>query len=275
MKKSIEKIKLILRRLYIRLFRESYKKRIYESIQNTSLSDLRGNKILEPELLLLDQFLSEGDIVFDIGANIGHYTYQFEKIVGSQNVYAFEPIPALFDRLKKLFSKVNIFQIAFSDINQITRFKIPIINSHVFETRGKLDIGLVEPGEEKALIIDVKCEKLDDFVADKKLANINFIKIDVEGHELSVLRGAERAIIKFQPTILVEIEQRHHEFSINEIFEYIEKMGYRIDYFDLSIGKFLSREKFDVNVLQQYSYIKTNRYINNFWCIPLNQNRLS
>ncbi|MGH2645928.1 MAG: FkbM family methyltransferase, partial [Ginsengibacter sp.] len=96
----------------------------------------------------------------------------------------------------------------------------------------------------------------------------DFIKIDVEGHELKVLHGADRSIRQFMPIMLIEIEQRHHTFSINKIFEHIRSLDYTIQFYDLSSLELKPLSEFNVDLDQDYNKIKTSNYINNFWCFP-------
>ena len=74
---------------------------------------------------------------------------------------------------------------------------------------------------------EVKSKKLDSFSFSNK---ISFIKVDVEGHELAVIRGAENTIKKNKPILLVEIEERHSQKKVSETLDYINSLGY-ISYF--------------------------------------------
>ena len=112
--------------------------------------------------------------------------------------------------------------------------------------------------------------RLDDFVTKQKINKIDFIKIDVEGNELNVIYGATNSIKKFKPIILIEIEQRVHDFNINKIFDYILELGYKIKFYDLSNLTFKSLVHFSVKEHQNYNNIKSIKYINNFFCFPKN-----
>lgn len=245
-----------------------YKKIKFRKLAKIQLEQLQHNRLYEPELVLLKNFIKKGNIVFDVGANAGEYTYALERLAGAGNVYSFEPITSLFKELKKLFPKVNLHRIALSDKNEIHQFKIPIIAGSKFETRGKLDIDYIEPGEFSSELIEVECKTLDLFVEENNMKQLDFIKIDVEGHELKVLHGADESIKRFRPMMLIEIEQRHHNFSINKIFEYIESLNYKIQFYNLSSLQFENRNQFNTNFAQDYDKIKTSNYINNFWCFP-------
>ena len=261
-----KKIKLIIKKVVIYFFNSIYKQRTFKRINNTSLDELQDNRLFEPELLLLDKFISKGDVVFDIGANIGEYTFVFEKLTGAENVYSFEPILKLFSNLKKVFLKVNVFEIALTKKNVVSsEFKIPKIGNSKYDTRGKLDLNIVEPGETNYNLVKVSCDSIDNFVKNNELKRIHFIKIDVEGHEFDVIKGGKNAIEKFRPVLLVEIEQRHHDFSINKIFNYLSPYYSKIEYFDLRLKRFKSIKEFNVLEMQDYSNIKTKNYVNNFW----------
>ena len=67
----------------------------FRHIDQTPLRALSGSKLFEPELKLLPLFISKPGAVFDVGANIGEYTYVLGKTVGLENVYAIEPVPRL------------------------------------------------------------------------------------------------------------------------------------------------------------------------------------
>lgn len=246
-----------------------YKRIIYRDIDNTKLESLLLNRKIEPDILLLNRYIKKDQVCFDIGANVGSYTYQFEKLVGPENVFSFEPIPSLYSNLSQIFKKVHCYNCALSDKEETVLLKIPIINGQKYYTRAKLDRVLEEPDETGSEDVSIATETLDNFVRKNKIAAVHFVKIDVEGHEFSVLRGGEGVFSMFKPILLVEIEQRHHAFSINQIFEFIKKMGYEIKYFNLEKNDFLGLDSFSVETDQDYEKIKTQDYINNFWCFPI------
>ena len=113
----------------------------------------------------------------------------------------------------------------------------------------------------------MKCETLDSFVKNYNLNKIDFIKIDVEGHELNVLEGAVTTLKKFKPSMLIEIEQRHHNKNIDHIFSFISSFGYEISYYNLEKLRFEQLNNFDIEENQSVENIKTSKYINNFFCI--------
>ena len=70
--------------------------------------------------------------------------------------------------------------------------------------------------------VNVRMEKLDNI----QIKNIGFIKIDVEGHELEVIKGAKETINKYNPILLVEIEKRHSKRPVKETINFINNLGY-------------------------------------------------
>jgi len=254
--------------ILISLFTKYYKSKKFQKIHSTKLESIKNKKGLEPELLLLDNFIKRGDVCFDIGANKGYYTYKFEQLTESRNIYTFEPILSNYKFLKKMFQKCNVFNFALSNKNCISQFKIPIVNKKLLHTRGKLNFKIIEENETGFETINVKCRTLDSFILKQNIKKINLIKIDVEGNELNVINGAIETIKKFKPTILIEIEQRVHDFDINKIFNFIINLGYQIDFYDLKKMEFQPIEKFSVPKHQNNDKIKSSEYINNFFCIP-------
>jgi len=251
------------------LFPKYYKSKKFKRIHSLQLETIKNKKSIEPELLLLDNFIKMDDVCIDVGGNKGYYTYKFEQLTQSSNIYTFEPILANYKFLKKLFHQCHIFNYALSNKNCISKFKIPIVNNKLLHTRGKLDFKIIEENETDFQTVNVECITLDSFVNTRNIKKIDFMKVDVEGNELNVIHGATESIKKFKPTILIEIEQRVHDFDINKIFNYILELGYEINFYDLENLELKSINNFSISEHQNYNNIKTIKYINNFFCIPI------
>jgi hypothetical protein len=124
-----------------------------------------------------------------------------------------------------------------------------------------LNTSYKEKGEEKSHTEKVEVIKLDDWVK-KAFTKLDFIKIDVEGNEMKTLNGAKETIQKFQPTLMVEMEQRHHSTPIwNEIAE-VASWGFDV--------KYLNRKNFTLEELTEEVLLKNStneknktEYINN------------
>ncbi len=208
-----------------------YKQRFFKKQNQLSRENIIDRKV-EPELLWLTEFLPKDAVFMDVGANVGHFVYQLEYHLFPQNIYAFEPNKSLNRRLKRLFPKINLFSVALSDENTIAEFKIPVLKGEQVNSRGTLQTDFREENEEKTIIQKVKVVKLDDFEPLKILQKLDFIKIDVEGNEMKTLRGAKETILKFKPTLMVEMEQRHHAMPLWELISDVEHWGYAAHYLD-------------------------------------------
>ncbi len=99
--------------------------------------------------------------MFDIGINVGDYLYALEKIVAPENIYGFEPSKNLYARLKKIFKKSNIFNLALSNISENSELKIPTINKKSYDSRGTLNVNFKEIDEEDYILLKIKKITLD------------------------------------------------------------------------------------------------------------------
>lgn len=169
--------------------------------------------LYEPEAAQsIRPFLKVGDCCVDVGANLGYYTIIMAKWVGSRGfVIAFEPFPANFEILKKNvhlngLQNVVLEPKALSNRNGSLR----LIHSISDEFSATPSVtGYAVDGEQDS--VQVPTCRLDDYVAG--LGRVpSFIKIDVEGAELSVLEGASNTLFSIRPVLLVEI----HDWGTNE-----------------------------------------------------------
>ena len=173
----------------------------------------------EIELELLPVFVDPEREAIDVGANVGRYTAPLAKL--ARHVHAFEPHPRLAHVLKSSpLRNVEVRQVAVSSVRGCITLFIPLIDGRQAE-----GIAHVEENSDfpHCKTILVKTITLDELAS----RNIGFIKIDVEGHELSVLMGACKLISEQRPTILVEAEDRYHAGRVAEIFSFFARRGYR------------------------------------------------
>ena len=251
-----------------------YKSRFFKKLKGLSAQNLLERKV-EPEFLWIKEILGKNSVFIDVGANVGAYLYTLENHLKPENIYAFEPNPQLFKRLKRLFPKVNLFSLALSDVSTIAEFKIPVINGEKVHTRGTLQTSIKEKNEEKTILQKVEVKPLDDLVFDEgyiekgrnaqtdkfNLKKLDFIKIDVEGNEMQTLRGAKKTIEKFKPILMVEMEQRHHKENLWTLISEIADWGYSVNFLDrktlqpkLLTEEFLNQQNPD-NVKNYKDYI--------------------
>lgn len=207
--------------------------------------------------------------MLDIGSNTGFYSAIMEDIIGPENLYLFEPLPHLNKFLRRRFKGSKVLNLALSDRQGTELITMPYINGQRLDTRASLNCH-TEEGQTGSRQIEVKLRRLDDVAEDVGWSQIGFIKIDVEGHELEVINGGLETIRQFKPLILVEIELRHHPFSITEVFSRIEAMDYRGFILDPENFRVLKTSEFNPQVHQNQNYLASKqlgRYLNNFFFV--------
>lgn len=219
----------------------------------------------EVEMKLLPYLCKKEKTSIDIGAAGGVFIANLLDI--SKNVIGFEPIPADADVLSAMVESTNsnatIERIALSDKAGEAILRM-IVNdsgrSTIEESNDLSDDKSAKTG------IKVQIRKLDDFNYD----NIGFIKIDVEGHELSVLHGGRETIRKNLPALLIEVEDRHKTHAVRDVPAFLKELGYSC--FFILNGKLTPIQEFNVAVHQDSNnigsyldgYQRKGVYINNF-----------
>jgi len=157
----------------------------------------------DPEIRILKRFVKPGDTVVDVGAHRGAYTWHLSRLAGSTgHVYAFEPQPELVERLRSWNgTNVVVHAVGLSDHAGSANLTIP-----VWGNTSMLGHATLESAEavEDARHLEVRTKMLDEFDLSPTL-----IKVDVEGHEVSVLRGGDHTVSSSRPVLLLEIDYRH------------------------------------------------------------------
>lgn len=161
-----------------------------------------------------------GGVVLDIGANVGHHALFYSTKAGE--VHAFEPNPAFHDEFDTHMNdnhvtNVHLHKFGIGNRTQEAAYYAPTGDNH--------GIGSFIEGHESSneSIGALSVVKGDEAVAALGLSRLDFIKIDVEGYEESVLRGLQETLQKFKPIIVMEYERG--EFSSAESFAVLTK-GY-------------------------------------------------
>jgi FkbM family methyltransferase len=171
---------------------------------------IQGNIFLfdtfEPSTIrFINRAIQQHDVVIDVGANVGYMALAFAKAAPSGKVIAFEPDPKTADLLRENirlnpFKHVEVIERAAADSDKplkLYRAKVDSnagANSTVFNER-MLSEDFVE----------IPAITLDTFVKERPIDQISFIKIDVEGGEMSVLKGATDTLKKFRPALMIEL----------------------------------------------------------------------
>lgn len=257
----------LVREIGLRFFRNWYlDHRYFRELNSLTLTDLKQRRAFEPELLVLPHVLKRGDVAFDVGANMGIYSYQLARICGAENVLSFEPLPRLARWCRRILPNVQLFEIACSSEEGTSKFRIPMVGDREIVWRSTLEIDRPEEGETDSKIIEVKTQRIDSFFSQRNMSRLDFVKIDVEGHERTTIQGGAEVFRQHHPTLLVEIEQRHHDFPIEQVFEDLRQLGYELRFFQLQSGQFHPIGDFSVAGMQEVDPTGST-YVNNFWAV--------
>jgi FkbM family methyltransferase len=182
----------------------------------------------EPEVVQsIQDHVHSGMRVLDIGAQSGFYSLLLSRLVGPAGmVFAFEPLPANFRVLEENLrlngiQNVMIRQEAVSDFSGNISFEFP--REEVSLIAGPL----LESDNLGAF--QVPAISLDDFVRQTGQP-IQFIKMDVEGAETAVLRGAVQTLKAFRPAMVVELHHDHPQDGLHPAITLLEQLGYQIEW---------------------------------------------
>lgn len=174
--------------------------------------------------------------IIDIGANVGLMTLQFAKLVPKGKVYSFEPTFYALERLKRNLSLneelgkrvtvINSFVSEKSDTNpNIIAFSSWKVNGERGTNDHPVHLGTPKATE------GVPAISLDDFAEANNIPKIDFIKIDTDGHEYEVFKGAKKAIAKYRPKIIFEIGlyvMDEKNISFDFYYNYFTELNYKL-----------------------------------------------
>lgn len=223
-----------------------------------------------PDVQLVASLCNPDRVSLDIGADVGEFT--IAMLPSSRSVIAFEPRPAQARELAAMFdavgAAVRVEAVALSDQPGVTTMRV--VESDPGRSTIDTSNALGDADGSAVCNIEVPVKRLDDLGLD----DIGLIKIDVEGHELAVLRGAAETLARNRPAVLVEAEERHHPNAVAAITELLTGLGYQ-GYFDGGEGR-RPVEEFDAAIHQDPANIGGREdgwaaqgvYVNNFVFVP-------
>jgi FkbM family methyltransferase len=206
----------------------------------------------------INNYLSKGMAVIDIGAHIGLLSVVMaQKVKQSGRVYSFEPTPSTFRLLQKTIG-INGFldvvkpnMIAVAEKKGKTFFYVTDIEAH---NSNSLSNNKREYGDEHK--IDVDLVSVDEYTQSENIRKIDFIKIDAEGAEYSVLKGCAATILRDKPRMILALHPasiKNFGNSLEEIWDYLQSFGYTVIYKSEMIDKnfFTSQDDlFDVFLIK-------------------------
>ncbi len=178
-------------------------------------------------LLSVDRLVQQGDVAIDIGASRGLFMTRLSRLVGHRGeVHAFEPNPAHGEHLAAIARRrrnVIVHPVGLSNEAGTAKLHVPVLDSQ--EITGMASVSPPSTWSGATFVeVPVTLRRLDDELpAGRPVA---FVKCDVEGHEAAVLAGAAETLRRSLPHLLIEIEQRHQDTSICDVFKRLAVLGY-------------------------------------------------
>lgn len=182
------------------------------------------------------EYLREGMTVFDVGANVGELTLLFSRFAGEGNVHAFEASSAAFRKLELICQvakrrNVVLNHLALAEKKGSIRLHIYDDNYLSFNTQAVRKIKENGSDVEPVEIEEISAATVDHYCEEKRIEQIDLLKIDVEGAELQVMQGA-RKMLKSKRIKCLTFEFGQATFDMGnspaEIEGYLKEMNYKI-----------------------------------------------
>jgi FkbM family methyltransferase len=194
---------------------------------------LKKGSLKDRYYCISESFLRPGDVVFDVGANVGTFSVFASRFIGSTGyIIAFEPYPTT---RKLLEENLHLNQIA-----EIVTVQSEVVSDRVSLTRARIMptnmggtwfVENAEPSLDNSEKEIVESTTLDRWMKEQdRVKQCDFIKIDVEGMELKVLRGAAEILSMYRPILQIEVCKPHYEkyrLKIKDLELFLESLGYR------------------------------------------------
>ena len=205
---------------------------------------------------IIQQYCNETFNCIDVGSHRGEVLDWFLKFAPKGKHYAFEPVPVLFDALQKKYSHKNcsICNIALSDVKGLSSFNY-VTSNPAYSGLKKRNY---DRKKETEIIIQVQTDSLDKVVPSD--LPVHFIKIDVEGGDMNVLRGATRILSNSHPLMIFEFGIGGSDIygtTPEELFSFLESFQYRIFLLSYFIQQ---RSSLGLDDFRKQFYSKANYY---------------
>lgn len=178
---------------------------------------------------ILTKLVEPGATCLDIGGNIGWYTTMFQKLVGkSGKVHSFEPVPPIFETLKQ-----NVALNEFAENVKINNLALGdeegTVDLHIFPELPHGHASISTFDHKEFISYSSKIITLDSYLETNSVGNVDLVKIDIEGAELMMLKGASKLFKQSKPPVF-EIEMalatsRGFGYVPNDLIEYIRSQA--------------------------------------------------
>ena len=182
---------------------------------------------------IMDTFsswLTPETVLYDLGANVGYYAFMANRYISKGKIYSFEPLPANIEvfnahlqlnKGKMSHNSIELLPYAVADTDKEVVFSN---NDKAIEGNTYID-SVMHTDSSKNLV--VKCFSIDSLL-DHGYKKPDVMKIDVEGAEYDVLRGAEKTLRSFTPNILLATHDCHLPGVQKQCVDFLQNLGYEL-----------------------------------------------
>lgn len=181
----------------------------------------------EGTIALMKEILRNGDTFIDVGCNIGLMSLAASQFVGHNGaVYAFEPHPDTFSILQDNIELNNSKNIFSYNIALGEKEEKVLIYSNMQVNRGSAS--LIKTSQNQCEVKEVAIMSLDDFIIEKGIKNIRMLKVDVEGWELEVFKGASQLLSgENAPIVCFEYSKGHalQNGQLSDLYKFIQSVN--------------------------------------------------
>jgi FkbM family methyltransferase len=213
----------------------------------------------------IENLIQPGWYCMDVGANVGYYTLLMAKRAGrSGRIYAFEPVPEFRDRLNR--------HIELNRAENVVVAPVALSNSEgegtIYVSSMTAKMRTPSPWDEPHAKVVLHRTTLDRYCEDNGVTRIDFMKIDIDGHEGAFLDGARRTLSRFLPTLLIEISPRDNADGVpgvTELCRRLVEIGYQLCSED-------ARQRYPDEKAAMAALLQKNPNGGNIVCIPISGN---
>ncbi len=216
------------------------------------------------ELRAILRALTRGDTAIDVGANKGSYTYWLSRAVGTGRVVAFEPQEELAAYLRRAARALGLHNVVVEPrgVSSCTGTLVLHVPGSASSPGASFERAVA--ARERCRQVQVPVVALDEYFP--KDERIGVIKVDVEGHELEVFKGADRILRRRGPLLVFECEQRHmSDGSVRDVLDHLHALGYDGDF--VHRGRLVPIREFQPSLHQRVGpgpFRRNRDYSNNF-----------
>ncbi|MEP7264072.1 MAG: FkbM family methyltransferase [Bacteroidota bacterium] len=196
---------------------------------------------------------ADSSIVFDIGANTGVFALIAKSMNPKAEVFAFEPVQRVCDKLRKNIALNNYDIVAIDSAVSDKNGKAIIYDTptdHILSVTVNKNLA---PEDTTVIKTEIKTLTLNSFIKERNIGKIDLMKIDVETHEPEVLQGFSDYLSQYRPTMLIEILNDEVGAAVQRI---VDGLGYLYFYID------------EDNGVRQMAKVTRQHHYNYLFCSP-------